>query len=279
MTYPMAVACTDAAEVSLRGEASDRTGVAHVRVNGVDAVSADDFATWQVTLPLEVGDNELTITSEDHVGNSGERSGAGLLTRVPTAWRTPETAALDELGGRVLVGDTTLSLIFSVDGSTGERRLLSGPSLGTGPDFAQLRGIAYDPMAERLLALDDGLNCVLSVDGTSGDREILSDANTGSGPSLEAPERVAVDDTGMLAFVTDSALRAIVAIDLTTGDRAILSSDGVGAGQSFDRPTGVAYDPAGGRLLVTDTGSPARIWSVDPVNGDRTVVSDRRRSP
>ena len=58
------------ATITVRGTATDGGGITAVRVNGVDVVSADGFATWQVTLPLDVGTNALAVETVDARVNS-----------------------------------------------------------------------------------------------------------------------------------------------------------------------------------------------------------------
>ncbi len=57
--YPPATSTTDGGTVIVRGTASDEDGVAGVTVNGVPATSTDGFQTWEVTLPLGMGQQPI----------------------------------------------------------------------------------------------------------------------------------------------------------------------------------------------------------------------------
>jgi hypothetical protein len=67
----------------------------------------------------------------------------------------------------------------------------------------------------------------------------------------------------------------LVVVDPATGSRTILSDNGTGTGPDFTSPAGIAIEPDGD-LLATDLGGPAghaSIFRVDPLTGDRTIVS------
>jgi streptogramin lyase len=89
-------------------------------------------------------------------------------------------------------------------------------------------------------------------------------------------------------IVTDTSADAVVRVDPVTGDRTVLSgciaknfntfqcfSSGIGTGSPFRSPIGIAVEPDG-TLVMADEGNgidKAAIVRVDPVTGDRTVLS------
>ena len=80
------------------------------------------------------------------------------------------------LGFLLILGFISLDAIGGCNNNGGD-----SDSIGSGPGFAQPRGIAVEADGS-LVVTDDGLKAVVRVDQTTGDRTILSDANTGSGP-------------------------------------------------------------------------------------------------
>ena len=71
----------------------------------------------------------------------------------------------------------------SVDRESGDRRILAGGPIGTGPRLSRLRGIAVE--GERsLVVTDSGLKAIVRLDPLTGDREIVSDPARGTGPQL-----------------------------------------------------------------------------------------------
>jgi glucose/arabinose dehydrogenase len=68
-----------------------------------------------------------------------------------------------------------------VDQVSGDRTIISGAGIGSGPAFVRPRGIAVEADGS-LVVTDPDLVAVVRVDPVTGDRTIISDANTGSGP-------------------------------------------------------------------------------------------------
>jgi hypothetical protein len=124
-------------------------------------------------------------------------------------------------------------------------------------------------------ATDLGLDAVVRVDPVTGDRTIVSDASTGIGPTFEHFGGIAVEGSGDL-LVVDNTLDVIIRIDPITGDRTIISGSGTGSGPEFENPFGIAIE-ASGDLVVADGGlfgSVDGVFRVDPVTGNRTIISD-----
>jgi len=264
--FPPASSLTDASFVTVRGTASDASGVAEVRVNALIATSTDGFATWQVSVPLMAGPNTLTCTARDARGNEDllaaeaqVRSEPGLLSAFDVA--------LDPSGSLALILDPSNQAVIAADLTTGLRTIVSNPDHGVGLALDSAFGLAAD--ANRLLVVNRGSPPrVIDVDLASGDRTILSDAANGAGP-LSFLLAIALD--GSRALVTSDFLSAVVAVDLATGDRTIVSDTSTGTGPAFLSPEGIALD--GGRALVVDRTARA-LLAVDLATGDRTILSD-----
>jgi hypothetical protein len=98
-------------------------------------------------------------------------------------------------------------------------------------------------------------------------------------PYLGSVGEIAIDRPGSL-LVVDFLSPAIFRVDLLSGDRSILSDANHGDGPNFTLPTGIAVD-RDGTLIVTnaglETGKGAAVMAVDPVTGDRKIISDEQR--
>jgi streptogramin lyase len=186
-----------------------------------------------------------------------------------------------EADGNLLVLDVDLAAVFRVDPVTGDRTIVSDANTGSGPAFERLYGgIAVE--ADGNVVVTAGAGAVIRVDPVTGDRTIVSDADTGSGPAFGAPlgnvasERsIAVEADGNL-LVLDAELVAVFRVDPVTGDRTIVSDADTGSGAAFGAPLrGVAVE-ADGNVVVTvvAAGAAGAVIRVDPVTGDRTIVSD-----
>ena len=160
---------------------------------------------------------------------------------------------------------------------------------GSGPPFFLNFGLAVEADGQIVVADD---RAVLRVDPTTGARTIISDANTGSGPAFTHLNGIAVEADGQLV-VTDlgpfdlrEGLIGVLRVDPVSGNRSVVSSvrrlvepvtDNIslvperGSGPVFVDPLGIAVE-ADGQLVVTNFGRSA-VLRVDPLSGDRTVVS------
>lgn len=71
--FPPPQSLTEADSITVRGTASDPEGaeITVVRINGIDATTTDEFATWSVDVPLTPGTNMLTVETGDIAQNSG----------------------------------------------------------------------------------------------------------------------------------------------------------------------------------------------------------------
>ena len=261
LTFPPSVSFTDAETIIATGTASDASGVAEVRVNGVLATTSDGFVTWHASVPLVAGANALTVTATDSLGNSDARAAEARIESQALLLR-PWWIAVDPARQLAFVLDGGLK---AVDLLTGVRTTVSDHAHGTGPRLFGA-GLALD--GDRALVLNNSPQSVLAVDLASGDRTILSDASHGAGP-IHFWQAIAVD--GGRALVTSAHLSAVLAVDLASGDRTILSGPSAGSGPGFRNPVGIVVD--GERALVLDSHLHA-LLAVDLATGDRTVLSD-----
>jgi streptogramin lyase len=188
--------------------------------------------------------------------------------------------------GGLMVVDTSYDRVVRVDPVTADRTLVSNTNdpnstptdavTGSGPEFISPRGVAVEADGN-LLVLDIDLTAVIRVDPVTGDRTVVSDASTGSGPAFETLlGGIAVEADGNVVV---TGAQTVVRVDPVTGDRTVVSDASTGSGPAFGTPLGnvslersIAVE-ADGNLLVVDSDL-AAVIRVDPVTGDRTVVSD-----
>ncbi|HVU87427.1 MAG TPA: PEP-CTERM sorting domain-containing protein [Pirellulales bacterium] len=174
--------------------------------------------------------------------------------------------------GNLLVGDGHVdrfgqrtNRLIEVDRTTGDRTIISGSGVGSGPDFQTvIGGLSY---GNSIVAVDQGLDALLNVDPATGNRTIISGSGVGSGPALSIPAGTAI--VGTSAIVANNVTNQLLSVDLTTGNRTVLSGPGVGTGPAFDLPNDVVLGAAG-NLIADDTQA---IFSVDPATGNRTIIS------
>lgn len=206
----------------------------------------------------------------------------------------PHDLFVDPLGQMVVTNQSYPSVsVVQLDPQSGQRAVLSGPRLallegvgfvtesliGSGPLFGLPAGIVLEASGP-LVVVDSGRRAVFCVDPRSGDRTILSDDTTGRGPLFASPEDIVVATNGQL-LVTDGTHGTVIRVDPASGDRTVLQFEtGLGGGPTLAAPTGIAVEAHGDVVVAdgfdqrTQQGGFQAVVRVNPLTGDRTVVSD-----
>jgi streptogramin lyase len=183
--------------------------------------------------------------------------------------------------------------LMKVDPVTGDRIVFSDlTNLSQGPTSVDLNGVAVGP--SRIWAVASnfdqlvGKGVLFGIDPLTGNRVIVSDfADSSQGPTGQQPFRVIQESSGMV-LVSDPDTGTVVSgigpagvifrIDPSTGTRTILSDFGDPSQGPIGRdPFNMAID-ASGNIIVADLRAGIAgngiIFSVDPITGFRTIVSD-----
>ncbi len=293
IAFPPPVSMTEGTSVTVRGTATDDySDIALLRVNDLDVTTADDFATWSVSVPLSAGDNTLTITAEDAAGNEialENRPSVDVHQDVTMGdfpdsvnpLGVPRSIAIDANRNRLIIGDSDLSTLIAVDLSTGARTTFSDNTTDSGQ--AVVEGLLIDNENNRMW-MSQGLAArVFEVDIDTGVRTLLS--------SNEVPvenEFNYVNPVEMMLHPTNE--RDILVLDLegaifevnkTSGISTLLSASGNAGWDEvptlnprFSNPWGrLALDIENNRLFVTDN-SRFSVVAVSLLDGGRTVFSD-----
>jgi hypothetical protein len=133
---------------------------------------------------------------------------------------TPEGAEFDN-SGHILVSNLLINAqsqiqaaIFSVDPATGNRSIVTGDGVGTGPilgDFTGQFGVASNgTIFISSLAFTVQQLPILSVDPATGNRTILSDATHGTGPLFDPTTALMVVPTPEPSTIILAALGGLV---------------------------------------------------------------------
>jgi hypothetical protein len=195
-----------------------------------------------------------------------------------------------EAAGQLLMTDNRNRALVRVDPHTGNRLIFSGCTtldcstpIGLGPDFSELALLAMENSGDALVTAVRG--SVFRVEAASGDRTILSGCSDtactsmiGQGPEFIYPLGIAVESSGDI-LVSDLNLGSVLRVHPTSGDRTVFSgcidascSSTVGSGVAFESPVDVVVE-ADDRILVTSGSELRALFRVDPVSGDRLILS------
>lgn len=180
-------------------------------------------------------------------------------------------------GRIVLVDNGNRKQLIVVDPLMGDRERLSGVGVGGGPQFEDPRGIVATETG--LMVAEAGLDAVVRVDPLDGSRYVLGAGFTGGVLSV-VPSRVICrnETTGQQVLVQTSEVTwdcDELGLVSSPGDVVFTGAwgevDQPGGGSQFDHPQGVAVESGGGILVADDLED--AIFRVDPLTGDRTVLS------
>ncbi|MEK6239221.1 MAG: hypothetical protein N2C14_31270, partial [Planctomycetales bacterium] len=135
--------------------------------------------------------------------------------------------------------------VVSVDLDSGDRTLISGGGVGSGPALVNPTGMLLDASGNILLTnRGSGADNLLRIDVATGNRSLVSGATLGSGPNFATPNDLDLDPASGLLFVTNQAANSVYAVDPVTGNRTVVSN-GVGSGAPFQTPVGLQFINSG----------------------------------
>ena len=191
-----------------------------------------------------------------------------VLLMAALASSTPVSLDGAELSpGDLIVADIGRDAVFRIDPVTGDRTVLSGMGVGSGPSLLQVRGVAVDRWGQIYVTdAESTRRRVVRIDPISGSRTLVSGTDRGTGPNLVAPFALAFDSEGEL-YLSDisTGLDAIFHIDIRTGEiRWELPQPGPGIswGGTLATATGLVFvAEETGALLAVDAVSGAPLWS------------------
>lgn len=230
--FPGVSSFTSADSLTVRGKASDQTGIKSITVNDIPVATSNQWGDWQLKLTgLQDGENQLIVKAEDTLGQTTEQV---LKVSKQLPMFAPELSALDASGNVLYIYDSYLNAIFSVDLATGARSVLK-PKEGETNLFSNPTAMVYDPVKKRLLMTDLNVISVtgfsdyyvgriISINPQSGERSLFAVGDslpdiTKPSLSLRAPVSLTIDPTSRSLYVLDPKSGFI------SNDRGVLKFD------------------------------------------------------
>ncbi len=220
-----------------------------------DAVGGHFYmGAWNRVVDVDLATGNRTLVCDSTTG-----TGPLVATLQALSWD----------GSRVLAVDDRLDAALAIDPATGNRTYVSSYALGSGPELLQPSTTAWDGDGQRIVVFDQIHAAVLGIAPEGGARALLSGPTVGSGPEPVGVEDLYVADGVALIAGYDG----LIQVDLQTGDRQVVTSGSVGTGPVFVAFSAVVADPNGQQLWALDRDDP-RLYTVDPDNGNRFILSD-----
>jgi len=290
--FPPEVSLTDQNTITVTGTAEDPEGdeITAVSIFGIDAVSDDGFATWQLDLDLELGENRLVFETEDAQGNTDPTAATvTVFARSLPFLSNPGNggSTIDAANNRALVIDGALNALFALDLSTGERTVISSrfpldnfsnqEAVGSGVNMRLPRYLILDSPNNRVLTTDPLIDSLVAIDTNTGERSTFYKENVGgSGTSFNSMRAGLLDAAKNRLLFLDGFLNNVrlLAVDLDTRNRTLLSGSGTGTGPGLHSTNLMQLDAANNRLIVVDnTNDGGAVLAIDLSNGNRQVLS------
>jgi hypothetical protein len=186
-------------------------------------------------------------------------------------FQSPFNLFLDTAGDRLLILDIEIEGIISVDLDNGDRSIVIRDRHGSGTLLTDASDLILNRDNNRMLVPDGGVGKLVDIDLSTHDRG----TNDGPGIVLDGPAAITLDNSTGQALIYDLNTADIVSLDPTDDTRTLVSSafsPTLGAGPDLLFVRGLTLD-AGGLIHAIDA-SLGAVLSVDPVSGDRVVISD-----
>jgi DNA-binding beta-propeller fold protein YncE len=288
--FPPESALVDSNFIKIRGTASDAQGdtITRVSVNGVIAESDDGFATWQASVPLDLGENTLIVSTTDDKQTSNNAAAATVVQARALPFLSSSTAnsgvEVDQANNRVLVIDSAQRALLAFDLSTGQRTVISSnrgidafdnqQGVGSGPGFVNPNNLKFDVANHRVLLTELLERQVYTVDINTGERSVFFDMNNtiGNGPALRLIRITLFDLANNRLLLLDGINRdlRLFAIDLADETRTLISSN-ANSGLVINNPDSMSLDSANNRVILSEPAG--RIVAINLSNGEQTVLS------
>ncbi|GAM75297.1 hypothetical protein JCM19241_3209 [Vibrio ishigakensis] len=204
---------------------------------------------------------------------SGSGSGSGVW--VEEAGDMYYHSATDTL----YLVDEDADAVTQINVATGERTRITDDDIDPSNPLSRPEGIAYLDANTLLVAESSSDHGVYSVDIDTGLKQQISTDNAGNGDFFAGARKLFISQDNTHVFVADDSEDRLVKVELSSGDRTVISGYHggealVGSGEEFQSAEGLAYDTTRDKALIADD-SQDKLFSVDLISGDRTVLLDK----
>jgi hypothetical protein len=293
--FPPPASMTEGETLFVRGTVKDVHGTLKaegaVLVNGMPATlepnSTGDEASWSVTLPLELGENEIVVTAEDAASNKNEDEGVASRRVESIAgesfpddvnpFQGPLNATFGELNGQpvAFVTDDTAIAVFAVNLNSGARTLISDNVNQIESPFIYPWAVVYGSDGVLYIS-DNAAPAIFKVDLESGIRSVI--ATTGEGSYVNEPRGIFLRENAMSSqlFVADK--ETIFSLSVDTGGQRLVSGPAL---PDASNPINIAFGIVVSHqdeLIAIDSGGERKVLKIDSETGIRSRMSSAQFS-
>lgn len=282
---------------------SDKTITTDFMAYSADGLVIFDetFSTNNRVSLVELDGSESTILSEtlgltssriniDHVNSIAYTSGYDGFAKIDLTTGEHEVLSLDADAGdlsisqirstgidaqnnRLLVSDSSLDIIMSIDLATGARTNVISNGVGEGRVMIAPRELAIDEANNRAFVADDGGNApsfILSIDLDTGNRTKVITFENEYNYSIDG---MSLDSEANLIYTAIN--NELISVNIDDGFTRIVSSSNIGLGTLFSSLQGATLDTVNNRILSFDHAEET-ILSIDTTTGDRSIIASSK---
>jgi sugar lactone lactonase YvrE len=202
------------------------------RTQLIDSSAANEPAAGAFLMALDSADHHIYLanfpTTEIF---RADLSGGGkpvliAHNNVGTGYKPTSPRSIAVRGTALYFIDTAFRALIKVDAATGNRTILSGNGVGTGPSVANFNSLSIDDANGRALIVDSSKS-VFAIDLATGNRTRVSSNSVGTGALFQQPTTLVWDAAGGRALVVDESNTnprhaALLSVD-QQGNRASLA--------------------------------------------------------
>ncbi|WP_028115644.1 beta-propeller fold lactonase family protein [Ferrimonas senticii] len=284
LIFPSGYSATEASQITLRGQSVNGEEIADFSVNGEAVSSNDQFANWQVTVPLSAGRNSLdfelrTVTDADDLsGRLAQIESAPILTK-------PRHLAFNDDQSKLYLLENSRRRVLEYDMQTGARRIVTDNGMFDGVNpIGNNHRILFNPLNQTVLvhSRNGSSLSVYQVDIASGEREVIV-----TGSASELPRYLAgwgIDSANkVLYLVSDEGGKTTVysvVIDSSAEDYgaiAVITNDTVPVPDKLEQTLAAAYAADSQQMFVYNDAYELGRIDLDPSSldfGKRTVLDE-----
>ena len=229
------------ATITVRGKVVDTTTVSAITIDGSPVETSDNFANWQLEVPLSAGTNNLEIVYENAASEA--QAPINLTVNRNRALLRPSASAYDSANDRMLTVDRAANQLLSIDLSSGAKSLLSPPTGATENLLNTPRLIALDTNSNRAIVSQLGEPYLLAVDLSTGVQTAIDSPD---------PSDMDISESVPFMFINEANQTVIGSFEtISIKDNQRVSADTEGA---IERALGLVY-------------------ALDPDTGEKTIIS------
>ncbi|WP_066018502.1 PQQ-binding-like beta-propeller repeat protein [Endozoicomonas atrinae] len=231
VVFPPRQSLTTSETITVRGTSAD-VDVSSIKVNDIEATTSDNFATWQATVDLAMGENTFSIS----VSNGEEKVSLDdwilKVTRDTPLPDSFEDVAIDMANNRLLGLDDKFMQIIAYDLTNHSYSVLADNQNDdalsqAGYEVYDLDVAEVNPTTKELIVIGSAEvdketkydDTIMAVNLDTGERRIIA-----AHSNFMAPKGIVIDDARQLAYVSDWHNERIISVNLDDGSYTTLTN-------------------------------------------------------